>query len=205
MNTVTAFPSSSLRVVALAGSPTPGSRSTALLHAALEQLRPVTDSAHLIELRALPPAALLAADVGDDTIALALDRLQGADVVLIATPIYQAAYSGLLKVFLDLLPQRGLRGKAVLPLATGGSTAHLLALDYALRPVLAALGGVHVLDPVFAADGQFLTQPSGRRVPDADVQQRLRRALEPLMSLRPAPRLAVASAPDEPTLRAFAA
>jgi NAD(P)H-dependent FMN reductase len=55
MNTVTAFPSSSLRVVALAGSPTPGSRSTALLHAALEQLRPVTDSAHLIELRALPP------------------------------------------------------------------------------------------------------------------------------------------------------
>ena len=57
-------------------------------------------------------------------------------MVIVATPIYKAAYSGLLKVFLDLLPAEALRGKTVLPLASGGSVAHLLALDYALKPVL---------------------------------------------------------------------
>ncbi|GAA2254092.1 hypothetical protein GCM10010430_42290 [Kitasatospora cystarginea] len=51
------------------------------------------------------------------------------------------AYSGLLKTLLDVLPQYALAGKTVLPLATGGSTAHVLAVDYALRPVLASMGG----------------------------------------------------------------
>jgi len=31
----------------------------------------------------------------------------------------------------------GLRGKVVLPVATGGTPAHVLVVDYALRPVLA--------------------------------------------------------------------
>lgn len=83
----------------------------------------------MIALRDLPPASLLQAQT--DGIAQA-----AADVVIVATPIYKAAYSGLLKVFLDLLPPDALRGKTVLPLAMGGSLAHLLALDYALKPVL---------------------------------------------------------------------
>src|SRR5256885_12419558 len=41
--------------------------------------------------------------------------------VVVATPIYKASYSGVLKSFLDLLPQFGLAGKVVLPLATGGT------------------------------------------------------------------------------------
>lgn len=45
----------------------------------------------------------------------------------------------MLKVFLDLLPQFALQGKLVLPMATGGSPNHMLALDYALRPVLLGL------------------------------------------------------------------
>ncbi|WP_372430482.1 NAD(P)H-dependent oxidoreductase [Janibacter melonis] len=45
----------------------------------------------------------------------------------------------MLKTFLDLLPQDALRGKVVLPVATGGSPAHVLSVDYALRPVLASL------------------------------------------------------------------
>jgi FMN reductase len=63
--------------------------------------------------------------------------------VVVATPVYKAAYSGLLKVFLDVLPQTALKGKLVLPLATGGSPHHMLALDYALRPVLQSLGAPH--------------------------------------------------------------
>ena len=60
--------------------------------------------------------------------------------MVVSTPVYKAAYSGVLKVFLDLLPQFGLAGKVVLPLVTGGTASHVLAIDYALRPVLLALG-----------------------------------------------------------------
>lgn len=83
---------------------------------------------------------LLHAQFEHPLIRQALAEVAQAHVVLIATPIYKAAYSGVLKAFLDLLPQDALRGKTVLPLATGGSIAHLLALDYALKPVLSALG-----------------------------------------------------------------
>ena len=65
--------------------------------------------------------------------------------LVIATPVYKAAYSGLLKTFLDLLPQFGLREKVILPLVTGGTPAHVLAIDYALRPVLNSLDPLHIV------------------------------------------------------------
>ena len=68
-----------------------------------------------------------------------VDTVLVADAVVVTTPVYKAAYSGLLKAFLDVLPQFALRDKVVLPLATGGTPAHVLAIDYALRPVLASL------------------------------------------------------------------
>lgn len=66
--------------------------------------------------------------------------------------MYKAAYSGLLKSLLDLLPQYALAGKTVLPLATGGSTAHVLAIDYALRPVLSSMGASHIVPGWFTLD-----------------------------------------------------
>ncbi len=56
------------------------------------------------------------------------EQLQQADGLIVATPVYKAAYSGALKTLLDLLPERALQGKVVLPLATGGTVAHLLAV-----------------------------------------------------------------------------
>ncbi|HEX3138682.1 MAG TPA: NAD(P)H-dependent oxidoreductase, partial [Rhizobacter sp.] len=110
-----------------------------------------------------------------------LGEVAQAQVVLVATPIYKAAYSGLLKAFLDLLPQDGLRDKTVLPLATGGSIAHLLALDYALKPVLSALGARDILDPVFATDSQIPKHETQGYLPLADVQQRVARSLRTLL------------------------
>ena len=81
-------------------------------------------------------------------------RVAHADVVVVATPVYKAAYSGVLKVFLDLLPQFALRDKVVLPLATGGSSAHVLAVDYALRPVLASLAASSITPGWFVLASQ---------------------------------------------------
>src|SRR4029078_10564326 len=97
-----------------------------------------------LQIRDLPARALLSVDVTDPDNAEAVAAIPEADAIVVATPVYQAAYTGLLNVFLDLLPQFAFRGKAVLPIVTGGSTEHVLAVYYALRPVLAGLGSAHI-------------------------------------------------------------
>jgi FMN reductase len=185
-----------MKIVSLSGSPSAVSRSAALLRWCEAQLAPGAQCVHAIALRDLPATELLQAQVDHPVLQGALQRVIDADVVLLATPIYKAAYSGLLKVFLDLLPQDGLSGKQVLPLATGGSLAHLLALDYGLRPVLHALGARHVLDAVFATDAQFHKHAALGYVPDADVIARLDRSLRPLLDTAPQRRAQAVAAPS---------
>ena len=174
-----------MNVVLLAGSPSSPSRSHALLSHLQHELRRADALCHTLALRDLPAQALLQADLAHADLQAALARVREADLVVIATPIYKAAYSGLLKTFLDLLPQDGLAGKAVLPLATGGSIAHLLAIDYALKPVLHALGARHIADAVFVADPQLRLQAGGRYEFDAAVIERLDRAVRSVLELAP--------------------
>jgi len=169
-----------MKIVGILGSPSASSRSSSLLQLSQSQLQVVATRFHTIALRDLPAEALLHAQVQHPLIQQALQEVQDAQVVLVATPIYKASYSGLLKAFLDLLPQDGLRHKTVLPLATGGSIAHLLALDYALKPVLSVLGARDILDGVFATDAQLVPHASGGYVPDDGLVERLDRALRPL-------------------------
>jgi FMN reductase len=171
-----------MNIVSISGSPSQRSRSTWLLQLAQTRLEAHARRSHFISIRELPAQSLLLADTSAVPIRHAIDQVAEADLVIISTPIYKAAYSGLLKVFLDLLPMDALRGKTVLPLATGGSLAHLLALDYTLRPVVSALGARHVLDGVFAADAHLSPHASGGYVPDDALLQRLDRALQPLLA-----------------------
>lgn len=166
-----------MRITSIQGSPSLVSRSAALLQQARDRLAPHATAAHLVSVRDLPGQALLQADFADPTIQAAIREVLEAQVVLVATPIYKAAYSGLLKSFLDLLPQDGLREKTVLPLATGGSPAHLLALDYALKPVLSALGARDILDAVYASDAQITKDEAGRYHVSAEIGARVEQSL----------------------------
>jgi len=172
-----------MHIVSLSGSPSQRSRSRWLLQLAQTRLEASASASSVIAVRDLPSAALLDADAHAEPIRRAIEHIQRADLLLVATPIYKAAYSGLLKLFLDLLPPDVLRGKVVLPLATGGSLAHFLVLDYALKPVLAALGARDILDGVYATDAQLVPHESGGYVPDASLVERLNRALQPLLPL----------------------
>lgn len=193
-------------IVSLLGSPSARSRSGALLAQLEARLALALDdeaAVRRVSLRELPAAALLGGDAAHAALAEAVAAVARARVLLVATPIYKAAYSGLLKVFLDLLPQDALRGKTVLPLATGGSAAHLLALDYALKPVLAALGARDIRDAIYATDAQLPPDASGY-APVHELQQRLDRALGDLLGpgpgqplLRPARPWPAAAAPIE--------
>ena len=67
-------------------------------------------------------------------------RCIGADLLLVVSPTYKGTYSGLLKVFLDRLPYRGLNGATALPLLVMDSPLHALAVEVHLRPLLTELG-----------------------------------------------------------------
>lgn len=169
-----------MHIVAISGSPSPRSRSGWLLQLAQTRLEGLARHTASVAVRELPAHSLVAADGQAEPIRHAIDKVQRADLVIVATPIYKAAYSGLLKLFLDLLPTNALRGKTVLPLATGGTVAHLLALDYALKPVLSALGARDILDGVFASDAQLPPDGAGGYLPERALAERLDRALAPL-------------------------
>jgi FMN reductase len=106
----------------------------------------------LLNVRALPTLSLLTEDLRDPEIAAAVSGVLAADGLVVASPVYRAAYSGLVKTLLDLLPKKALRGRAVLPLATGGSQGYLVAMDYALHPLLAAKGADQVVRGEFVLD-----------------------------------------------------
>ena len=127
----------------------------------------------------------------------AVAQVAQARVLVVSTPVYKAAYSGVLKVFLDLLPQTALQGKTVLPLATGGSPHHMLALDYALRPVLQSLGAKHILPGIYATDAQVTVTPEGAYSVGRDIAIRLDDAVNALVTetLRPSPAQATRFAP----------
>lgn len=80
-----------------------------------------------------------------------IDLVLGADAVIAVTPIFSASFSGLFKLFFDVLDRDGLAGKPVLIAATGGSARHSLALEHAVRPLFAYLNAAVVPTAVYAA------------------------------------------------------
>jgi FMN reductase len=81
----------------------------------------------------------------------AMDTVRRADGLVVVTPIFNASYSGLLKVFCDVLDADSLEGKPVLLAATGGTARHSLALEHAMRPLFVYLRAIVVPTAVFAA------------------------------------------------------
>jgi FMN reductase len=141
-------------VVGISGSPAARSKSRTLLEHALAALAERGATTTLIDLSALPADALLgrrrSADVDE-----ALASVSQATVIIASTPVYRATYSGLLKVFFDLLPLNGLADKIAIPIATGGSAAHQLVIDHGLRPLFASVGAVTTPTGIYGTDSAF--------------------------------------------------
>jgi len=173
------------RVLAVAGSPSSTSRSAALVERAAALLQwdegnggEPTVQVDLLRVRDIPPAALVSADLGDPALAASHRALEEADGVIVGTPVYKASYSGLLKVWLDSLDQFALRGKSVFPLAVGGGTAHVLVLDYALRPVLQSFDPRVVTAGYFVQESKITRSQGGAVVLPEDVDGDLARLVE---------------------------
>lgn len=83
------------------------------------------------------------------------ELLASADGVIAVTPVFNASFSGLFKMFVDALDKDALVGTPVLIAATAGSARHSLVLDHSLRPLFAYLRAVVVPTGVFAATEDF--------------------------------------------------
>jgi FMN reductase len=88
-------------------------------------------------------------------LAAVIDRVTKADGLVAVTPVFSASYSGLFKMFFDVLELGALDGKPVLVGATAGTARHSLVLEHALRPLFSYLHAVVVPTAVFAATEDF--------------------------------------------------
>ena len=165
-------------VLIISGSPSSTSRTERLARSIAARIGARDVRASLLDVRNLPAEDLLHARFDAPSIVEATARVAAADGIVVATPVYKAAYSGLLKTFLDVLPQFGLRGKVVLPLATGGSIAHVLSIDYALRPVLSSLDPLHVVNGLFILDKQIAVLDSGDVQLEPEIDHKLDASIE---------------------------
>ncbi|MBP1962408.1 NADPH-dependent FMN reductase [Paenibacillus aceris] len=165
------------KVVIISGSPTPTSRLHGVIEVAKSELLQAGLTVDWIKVRDIPAEDLLYAKFDSEAIVNANALVAAADAVFVATPIYKASYTGVLKAFLDLLPQKGLERKIVLPLAVGGTISHLLAIDYALKPVLSALGAQNILQGVYVLDKQVTWGDQGQAILDDEISTRLQESL----------------------------
>jgi FMN reductase len=174
-------------IVTISGSPSDSSRTLLLAKHINRRLIAAGFTVDLIEVRGLPAQDLLSARADAPGIRAAVELVAGAQGIVVASPIYKAAYSGVLKCFLDLLPQFALANKTVLPVATGGSPAHVLAIDYGLRPVLASLGARHVTNGFFFVDKQIERHDDDSRRLDPQAAERFEPVLREFIASVPAP------------------
>jgi FMN reductase len=158
----------------ITGNPKPGSRTQGVALAVADTLAAELDPSSPPPSTGLASAGLASTGPAQLVIDLAehasslfepsaaeLSRLSAevaaADIAIFASPTYKAAYTGMLKAFLDRYGSNGLAGTVAVPVMTGGWPGHLLAVEVHLRPVLVELGatvparGLYVTEPEFAA------------------------------------------------------
>ena len=164
-----------MSVVLIGGSPQQHSRSGAVLsvlEAALQQQGLATE---YYQVRDFAAEDLLFGRFDAPQVQAFQAAVAAAEGVVVGTPVYKASFSGALKTLLDLLPQQALQHKVVLPIASAGSASHLLALDYALKPVLSAMKAQEIIAGVFAQEQQIHCSNTGIELDEA-LRERLQQA-----------------------------
>ncbi|WP_141505263.1 NADPH-dependent FMN reductase [Paenibacillus luteus] len=160
-------------IVIISGSPNASSRLNAITQYVENNLSAKEHTVKVITVVDLPAEDLIHARFGSPAIVEANQVVEGADAVIIASPVYKASYTGVLKTFLDLLPQKGLDGKIITPLFIGGTIAHLLSIDYSLKPVLASMGAKIYAGGVYAVDSQINRTQEPNEAPTFEINEEL--------------------------------
>jgi FMN reductase len=132
-------------IVTISGSPFPSSRCSAILDYAKGVITKQELRVASVAVRDLSPEDLVYCNFESSELKKLQLVIKQAQAGIIFTPIYNSSYTGVLKALLDLMPQSVFSGKTILPIAIGGTINHLLSIDYAIKPLLSAMGATHIL------------------------------------------------------------
>ncbi|KQR43970.1 FMN reductase [Frigoribacterium sp. CFBP 8754] len=165
-----------LRVVAVSGTLSTPSKTDALVDAILDELALVMPiERHVIRVSELGPlfAGALTRDQLDARVERELRAIEGADLLIAASPVYRASFTGLFKHLFDFVEQYALVDVPVLLAATGGSERHALILEHSLRPLFGFFQALTLPLGVYAHASDF----TDRRVTAPLLQERIRNAI----------------------------
>jgi FMN reductase len=127
-----------------------------------------------------------------------VEAIEGADALIVGSPVYKGAYTGLFKHLFDFVDPAALVGKPVILSATGGGPRHALVVEHSLRPLFGFFSAHTIPSAVYGSDADFR---DGVLV-DPGVKARIEDAAGQLADLLQA-RAARAGTPDAP-VTAFA-
>jgi FMN reductase len=116
-----------------------------------------------------------------------IDEIESADALIVGTPVYKGAYTGLFKHLIDFIDPGRLAGKPVALTATGGGLRHALMVEHALRPLFGFFAALTVPTGVYASEADFTTSGDGigHIVTDVGIRARLAGAADELSRLIP--------------------
>ncbi len=159
-------------IILLSGSPSISSRTDLALQYVARTFEAKGLTTSYVSIQDIPTEALFHAQFDHPKIQEVTTLIRNAKAVVIGSPVYKAAYSGILKTLLDLLPPDVLQDTPVLPVMTGGSAGHLLTIEYSLKPLIATLKG-QSLQGVYVIDKCIDKQQANDPIVDYDTKQRL--------------------------------
>lgn len=164
------------QIVIVSGSPSAMSRSDRILYYLGNLIEAQGYSIKYISVKDIHAEDLLFANFNSPIIQEIAITLEHAVGVIVGSPVYKASYTGVLKALFDILPQDILQDKFVLPIMTGGSSSHLLALEYALKPLLATVKG-HTLKGLYYQDSD-IDKTVNPMIVNKDMLERTKKQLE---------------------------
>jgi FMN reductase len=135
----------------------------------------------IVELRELAmdlASAMATGGMPTPKLARVRETVSAADGIVAVSPVFTASYSGLFKMFFDLLDTEALNGMPVIIAATAGTPRHSLVLDHAMRPLFTYLRAVVAPTGVFASTEDFGDGEAG-----ASLSDRIRRAASEFAAL----------------------
>ena len=156
-----------ISIVAVSGSLHSPSKTTVLVDEILEGFATALRSGagndlevetHLIELSDIGRefSGALSRDDLSPVAEDALRRIESATLLIVASPVYRASFTGLFKHVFDFVGQYSLIDKPVLLAATGGSDRHALIIEHQFRPLFSFFQAITLPIGVYASDTDFV-------------------------------------------------
>src|SRR6187431_2741040 len=165
-----------LRIVGVSGSLREPSKTTALVRELIDGVAAREPAeTRLIEVATLGPlfAGALRREDLQPEVEDALRAIETADLLIVASPVYRASFTGLFKHLFDFVGQYALVGTPVLLAATGGGERHALILEHQMRPLFGFFQALTLPLGVYASTSDF----DGYRLREGSVEQRIEQAV----------------------------